>query len=237
MSELDNEANPGYATIHDLPENARPREMLRDFGARSLSDRDLIAILLRSGRRGENVLTLSDRVLKSFPDLRSLAGARLEEICEIKGIGEAKGCQILAALELGRRSGDLAHNRKKAISSSNDAYDLIKAEMEWLDNEELHVLLLNIKNQVMANETIYRGTVNSASVRVAEVLRPAIRSNSAKMIVAHNHPSGDPTPSPEDILVTRRIRQSAEMMDIEMLDHIIVGDGDFVSLKRRGLGF
>lgn len=237
MSELDNGANPGYATIHDLPESARPREMLRDLGAHRLSDRDLIAILLRSGRRGENVLTLSDRVLKSFPDLRSLAGARLDEICQIKGIGEAKGCQILAALELGRRSGDFAHNRRKAILRSDDAYDLIKGEMAWLDNEELRVLLLNIKNQVMANETIYKGTVNSASVRVSEVLRPAVRSNSAKMIVAHNHPSGDPNPSPEDILVTRRIRQSAEMMDIELLDHIIVGDRDFVSLKQRGLGF
>ena len=237
MSELDNGANPGYATIHDLPESARPREMLRDLGAHRLSDRDLIAILLRSGRRGENVLTLSDRVLKSFPDLRSLAGARLDEICQIKGIGEAKGCQILAALELGKRSGDFAHNRRKAILRSDDAYDLIKGEMAWLDNEELRVLLLNIKNQVMANETIYKGTVNSASVRVSEVLRPAVRSNSAKMIVAHNHPSGDPNPSPEDILVTRRIRQSAEMMDIELLDHIIVGDRDFVSLKQRGLGF
>lgn len=237
MSELDNGANPGYATIHDLPESARPREMLRDLGAHRLSDRDLIAILLRSGRQGENVLTLSDRVLKSFPDLRSLAGARLDEICQIKGIGEAKGCQILAALELGKRSGDFAHNRKKAILRSDDAYDLIKGEMAWLDNEELRVLLLNIKNQVMANETIYKGTVNSASVRVSEVLRPAVRSNSAKMIVAHNHPSGDPNPSPEDILVTRRIRQSAEMMDIELLDHIIVGDRDFVSLKQRGLGF
>lgn len=242
MSESDNHADSGYVTIRDLPANARPREMLRDFGARALSDRDLVAILLRSGRRGENVLALSERVLARFPDLRSLANANLDEICEISGIGEAKGCQILAAMELGRRSSDFAHNHRKIIRESEDAYDLVKTGLKWLDYEELHVLLLSTKNEVMADVPVYKGTVNSASVRVAEVLRPAVRSNSPRFIVVHNHPSGDPTPSPEDILVTRSMRQSAEMMGIEMLDHIVVGDGRFddnryVSMKQRGLGF
>ena len=242
MSESDNQADPGYVTIRDLPANARPREMLRDFGARALSDRDLVAILLRSGRRGENVLALSERVLARFPDLRSLANANLDEICEISGIGEAKGCQVLAAMELGRRSSDFAHNHRKIIRESEDAYDIVKTSLKWLDYEELHVLLLSTKNEVMADVPVYKGTVNSASVRVAEVLRPAIRSNSPRFIVVHNHPSGDPTPSPEDILVTRSMRQSAEMMGIEMLDHIVVGDGRFddnkyVSMKQRGLGF
>ena len=245
MSESDNQAaGAGYVTMRDLPANARPREMLRDFGARALSDRDLVAILLRSGRRGENVLALSDKVLARFPDLRSLAGANLDEICEISGIGEAKGCQILAAMELGRRSSDFAHNYRKTIHEAEDAYEIVRSSVEWLDYEELHVLLLSTKNEVMADVAVYKGTVNSASVRVAEVLRPAIRSNSPRFIVVHNHPSGDPTPSPEDIMVTRSMRQSAEMMGIEMLDHIIVGDGRngradgrFVSMKRRGLGF
>ena len=244
VSESDSQADPGYVTMRDLPANARPREMLRDFGARALSDRDLVAILLRSGRRGENVLALSDRVLARFPDLRSLAGANLDEICEISGIGEAKGCQILAAMELGRRSSDFAHNYRKTIREAEDAYDIVRAGVEWLDYEELHVLLLSTKNEVMADVPVYKGTVNSASVRVAEVLRPAVRSNSPRFIVVHNHPSGDPTPSPEDVMVTRSLRQSAEMMGIEMLDHIVVGDGrdgridrKFVSMKRRGLGF
>ncbi len=232
------QTRPTYSTsIRDMPPSIRPRERLRDIGASNLSDAELVAILLRDGTRGQNVLTLSQSVLARFPNLRLLANATLDEMCEINGIGEAKGCQILAALELGKRASGFSRNYEMPITRPEDAYNLVKADMQFLEKEELRALLLNNKHHVTASEMIYRGTVNSASVRVAEILRPAIRSNSTGIIVVHNHPSGDPTPSPEDILVTRRIRQSADMMDIELLDHIIVGERDFVSMKSRQLGF
>ena len=232
------ERGPEYTTmIRDLPQGERPRERLKELGPNSLSNPELIAILLRTGVEGESVLNMSMGLLSRLGGLSGLARASYAELCALKGVSDAKACQVLAAVELGRRLGSLHPEGRALARSPQDVFNLQGAEMELLDQEHLRVLLLNTKNEVQSVREIYVGNVNSSVVRVAEVLRPAIRENCPSIIVVHNHPSGDPTPSPEDILVTRRIRSSGEMMDIDLLDHIIIGGKSFVSLKEKGMGF
>ena len=224
-------------TIKEMPDEGRPRERLMSYGPAALSEVELIAILLRDGTPRENVLALSTRIFAEFEGLGGLARAVLPELCEVNGIGPAKACQLLAALELGKRAAILKPAERPSIHEARDVYNLVAADMVKLEQEKLKVLLLNNKHEVLAQEEIYQGTVNSATIRVSEILRPAVRRNCPAIVIVHNHPSGDPTPSPEDILVTRRVRQSAEMMDIELLDHIVVAERDFASLKQRQLGF
>ena len=229
---------PKYSTmIRDLPQDERPRERLQRYGPTHLSNAELIAILLRVGSTGESVLNLSSRVLSTYGGIGGVARASYGELCELHGISDAKACQLLAALELGRRLASLQPEDRAVIRSPQDVFNLMSAEMGYLVQEHLRVLLLNTKNEVLAVHEIYKGNVNSAVIRVSEVLRPAVRENCPNVILVHNHPSGDPTPSPEDILVTRQIRTCAEMMDIELLDHIVIGNQRFVSLKERRLGF
>lgn len=224
-------------TIRDLPSGERPRERLRDNGPQALSNAELFAILLGAGTRGENVVALSTRMLAELDGLSGMSKTTREEICRIHGIGEAKASQIIASFELGRRTASLNPDSRPTITCADDVKNVVGAEMTNLDQEQLRVLLLNNKHEVMGVDTIYQGTVNSASIRVAEILRPAIRKNCPAIVIVHNHPSGDPTPSPEDVLVTRRINQSAQLMDIDLLDHIIVGHRGVVSMKSRQLGF
>ena len=225
-------------TILDLPLCERPRERLREHGPRYLNNAELVAILLRSGVAGENAINVAMRVLAEFDGLAGLARAGYFELCEQRGLNHAKTSEIMAALELGRRIASLAPEERARISCPQDAASLLIAEMEQLVQENLVVLLLNTRNQVVARRTIYIGTVNSSAVRPAEVLRPAIRENAPSIIVAHNHPSGDPTPSPEDISVTRDLAAAGKLMDIELLDHLVIGRGGrFTSLKEKRLGF
>ena len=225
-------------TILDLPPCERPRERLREHGARYLNNAELVAILLRSGVAGENAISVAMRVLAEFDGLAGLARAGYSELCEQRGLNHAKASEIMAALELGRRIASLAPEERARISCPQDAASLLIAEMEQLVQETLVVLLLNTRNQVVARRTIYIGTVNSSAVRPAEVLRPAIRENAPSIIVAHNHPSGDPTPSPEDISVTRDLAAAGKLMDIELLDHLVIGHGGrFTSLKEKRQGF
>ncbi len=241
----DEPASPGSVgtpiykpTILDLPACERPRERLREHGPRYLNNAELVAILLRSGVAGENAINVAMRILAEFDGLAGLARAGYSELCEQRGLNHAKSSEIMAALELGRRIASLAPEERAQISCPQDAASLLSAEMEPLVQENLVVLLLNTRNQVVARRTIYIGTVNSSAVRPAEVLRPAIRENAPSMIVAHNHPSGDPTPSPEDISVTRDLAAAGKLMDIELLDHLIIGQGGrFASLKEKRLGF
>jgi DNA repair protein RadC len=232
------QSNGEYVTlIRDLPHGERPRERLRDVGANGLSNSELLAILLRTGSEGESVLALATRMLAQFGGLAGLGRTSYAELCSLHGISDAKACQVLAALELARRLSSLSPEDRARIGSPRDVYNLVSAEMTLLAQEHLRVVLLNTKNDVLGVREVYKGNVNSAVVRVAEVLRPAVRENCPAIVIVHNHPSGDPTPSPEDVLVTRRIRTSAELMDIEVLDHVIVGASSFVSLKDKGLGF
>ena len=232
------ESSVAYTTmIRDLPRGERPRERLRDQGPEYLSNAELIAILLRTGVAGENVLNLSVRLLSKFQGLPGLAKATFSELSSVKGISEAKTCQMMAAFELGRRLVSLHPEDRAVIRCPEDVANLFAAEMSLFEQEHLRVVLLDTKNHVTGVSEVYIGNVNSAVVRPAEVLRPAVRDNAVAVIIVHNHPSGDPAPSPEDISITEQLRASGEMLGIEVLDHIILGAQQHVSLKEQALGF
>lgn len=227
-----------YVTlIRDMAENDRPRERLVQVGAEALSTAELLAIVLRTGGRGESVLRLAERLLVQFDHLPGLARATITELMSAKDIGEAKAAEIKAALEIGRRLVASAPEEKPRVTTPDDAFHLLKSEMMFLDQEHLRLILLDTRNHVLRTPTVYIGSLNTSVVRVGELFRAAIRENAAALIVAHNHPSGDPAPSPEDVNVTRQIVQAGKLLDIDVLDHIIIGRGRFVSLKQRGLGF
>ena len=228
---------PYTTMIRDLPSGERPRERLREYGPGSLSNAELIAILLRTGVTGENVVNLAVRLIAQFHGLPGLSRASFGELCSLKGISEANACQVMAALELGRRLVSLHPQDRPVITSPEDVANLLAAEMSYLEQEHLRVILLDTKNQVTGVNGIYVGNVNSSVVRPAEVLRPAIRENAVSIIVVHNHPSGDPAPSPEDIVITQQLREAGELLGIELLDHVILGDQRHVSLKELGVGF
>jgi DNA repair protein RadC len=196
-----------------------------------------MGILLRVGVSGENAVQVGQRLLNTFGGISGLHRADFDEVCNQRGIGQAKAAQIKAALELGYRLSIESPEDRKAIHSPQDAADLVKYEMSALEQEELWVMLLDTRNRVLRIDTIYRGSLNSSQVRVGELFKNAIRRAAAAIIVVHNHPSGDPTPSPDDVAVTRAIVQAGKLLDIEVLDHLIIGSGQYVSLKERGLGF
>lgn len=224
-------------TIHDLPEGERPRERLEYHGAAALSNAELLAILLRTGLANENVLQLAGRLLAQYGGLEGLARANFDELCQERGLGKAKVTQIKAALELGRRLVATSPEARPQVRSPGDAANLIQAEMSLLEQEQLRTLMLDTKNRVIRVHTLYMGSLNANHLRVGELFREAVRANCAAIIVAHNHPSGDPTPSPEDVQVTREIVKAGKMLDIDVLDHLIIGQQRYVSLKERGLGF
>ena len=229
---------PAYTTmIRDMPEDERPRERLARYGATTLSNAELIAILLRVGVKGENVVNLSHRLLSTYGGLAGMGRVSYGELCSINGISDAKACQLLAALELGRRLVSLSPEERAVIRAPQDVANLLAAEMGFLDQEHLRVLLISTKGEVLGIHQVYVGNVNSSVVRPAEVLRPAIRENAPSIIIVHNHPSGDPAPSPEDIMITRHIASAGSIMGIELLDHVIIGGQRHVSLKERGMGF
>ncbi len=223
--------------IPDLPLGERPRERLRDAGAAYLSNAELLAILLRTGTPTENVLDLSTRLLSQFEGLDGLAKATHAELCAVHGFGDAKAAQLQAAIELGKRLAAARGPGRTAISSPLDVANLVKAEMEFLDQEHFRVLVLNTKNEVMASPDVFVGSVNSTTIRTAEVFREAVRRNCPSVILVHNHPSGDPAPSNEDVAVTRELVKAGKLMDIEVLDHIVVARNGFASLKELGKGF
>jgi DNA repair protein RadC len=227
---------PAYR-ITDLHETERPRERLASLGPQALSNAELIAILLRVGVTGENAVQVGQRLLQAFKGLGGLHRAPFEELCAQHGIGEAKAAQIKAAIELGRRLTLEAPEERPVINSPADAAALVQYEMSALEQEHLRVLLLDTRNHVLDIVEIYKGSVNSSQVRVGEIFKVAVRRNATALIVVHNHPSGDPTPSPDDVAVTRAIVQAGKLLDVDVLDHLVVGQGHWVSLKERGLGF
>lgn len=223
--------------ITDLAVSERPRERLASHGANHLSTAELLAILLRVGVQGENALQLGQRLLQTFGGISGLHRASFAELSAQRGLGPAKAAQLKAAMELGNRLRLESPEERPAIHSPTDAAALLNYEMGALEQEELRAVLLDTRNRVLSIESIYRGSLNSSQIRIGEIFKAAIRRNAAALIIAHNHPSGDPTPSPDDVAVTRAIVQAGKLLDIEVLDHLVLGAQKFVSLKERGLGF
>jgi DNA repair protein RadC len=220
-----------------MPQEERPRERLRHYGASSLSSAELIAILLRTGVTGENVLSLAERLLAQNGGLRGVGRLSYTDLCAQRGISDAKACQILAAVEMARRFASLLPEERATVRSPQDVANLLMVEMGLLEQEHLRVVLLDTKNHILGIPEVYRGNVNSAVVRAAEVFRDAIKQTCPAIIVVHNHPSGDPTPSAEDITVTRQLTEAGKLLDVEILDHIIIGASRFLSMKNLGQGF
>ncbi|WP_100011954.1 RadC family protein [Lentibacillus sediminis] len=220
--------------IKDVPKEDRPRERLLKNGAAHLSNQELLAILLGSGTREEPVTALSHRVLMHFEGLKLLGDATIEELMAIKGIGSAKGVLLLSAIELGKRMHQYRPDDSYVIRSPEDGADYIMEEMRSLNQEHFVALFLNTKNQIIHRQTIFIGSLNASIVHPREVFREAVKRSAASIIVAHNHPSGDPSPSQEDIHVTRRLSESGKMIGIELLDHLVIGNRKFVSLKEKG---
>ncbi len=226
----------GYRpTIKDLPADTRPRERLLREGAEVLSDIEILAILLRTGSREATALDLAALIMLRFKTLRHLLGATIEELSEIKGVGPAKACQIKAALELARRTTVYSGQQHPVIKTPDDAAALVMEEMKHFDREHFRAILLNTKNRVIGTDRVSVGTLNSSVVHPRELFRNAIKRGAASIILLHNHPSGDPTPSREDKDITRRVMEAGNIIGIEVLDHIIIGDNRFISLKAHGL--
>jgi DNA repair protein RadC len=238
MSKAPEERDVEYQPmIRDMPASERPRERLKHYGPSALSTSELLAILLRTGVRGENVIHMAMRLLADYRGLSGLAKASFGDLQAIRGIGPAKVTQLKAAFELGRRLLVEAPDERPQIRSPADAANLVMLEMGLLEQEHLRLLLLDTKNRVLDMPTVYIGNLNTSVIRVGELFRHALRANCAGLIVVHNHPSGDPTPSPEDIRVTERIIEAGKLLDIDVLDHLVIGRQRFVSLKEQKLGF
>ena len=219
-----------------LPDE-RPRERLRKYGETTLSNAELIAIILNTGIKGENVINMSQRLLSTRGGLAGIHRVDFEELARERGIGESKACKIKAALELGRRLAASLPEDRVAISGPDEIYQILGVEMGALEQEQLRAVLLDTRHRVITTRTVYQGSVNQAQVRTGESFRDAVRANATAVIFVHNHPSGDPSPSAADIALTVDIVKCGELLDIAVLDHLIIGDGRWVSMKRLGLGF
>ncbi|HEY0737543.1 MAG TPA: DNA repair protein RadC [Herpetosiphonaceae bacterium] len=226
-----------HLRIKELPASEQPRERMRDHGPAALSDAELLAILLRTGVTGINVVELARKLLIEHGGWVGLQRLSFEEMMKIHGLGEAKAAQVKAALEIGRRLLLAQPEQRPQIASPGDVANLLMVEMSHLEQEHLRVVLLNTKHHVLKIQTVYVGTINSSAVRVGELFKEALKVNAASLIVVHNHPSGDPTPSPEDIAVTRQLIEAGELLDVDVLDHLVIGQGRWVSLREKRLGF
>jgi DNA repair protein RadC len=223
--------------ITDLAESERPRERLAKLGPRALTNAELLAILLRVGVPGENAVQVGQRLLQEFGGVTGLHRSGFDEVCAQHGVGPAKAAQIKAALELGYRLTLESPEERPTVHSPEDAAALVRYDMSALEQEQLRVMLLDTRNRVLDIPKVYQGSLNSSQVRIGELFKSAIRRNAAAVIIIHNHPSGDPTPSPDDVAITRAIVQAGKLLDIDVLDHLVIGAGRHVSLKERGLGF
>jgi DNA repair protein RadC len=224
-------------SLKELAPEERPRERLMLRGAASLSNSDLIAIILNTGVQGEPVTALAQRLLVEHGGLLGLMKLDATELAAIHGLGPAKAAKLKAALEIANRVVALGPDERPQITSPDDVVNLVGIEMAALEQEQLRVVVLDTKHRVLTVRTVYQGSVNQAQVRVGEVFREAVRRNAAAIIAVHNHPSGDPTPSAADVTLTAELDRAGELLDIEVLDHVVIGRGRHVSLRRLGLGF
>lgn len=226
-----------HLMIKDIQLDERPRERLMAYGAASLSTTELLAIIINVGIVGESVTSLSQRLLAEQGGLAGLLKLDVTELAQVRGIGPAKATKIKAALEMGRRLAATSTDERPRIESPEDVVRIVGVEMSALDQEQLRVLLLDTQHGVLATRTVYQGSANQAIVRVGELFRDAIRHAAVAVVLVHNHPSGDPTPSSADISMTAEVVEAGKLLDITVIDHIIIGHGRHSSLKRLGLGF
>ena len=221
-------------TIHDLPEEERPRERLVQFGEQALSAQELLQLILGRGVAGESVAVMAQKLLSRFGNLQQLSEASIEELSSIKGIGLAKAAQIKAAFEIGRRLSTQAPAYKsKELTNPEKAYRLIKSKLKDYHKEHFYIIALNSRNQPIAEVSV--GSLNASIVHPREVFAEAIKNKAASVVFAHNHPSGDPEPSEDDLVLTKRLVESGKILGIEVFDHIIVAKDEFFSFKDKGI--
>lgn len=224
-------------SIQHIPEEERPRERLLRYGAESLTNVELIAILLGSGTKGTNVLQIAQQLVGKFGNMHQIAEATISELCAIKGLGPAKALQLKAAVNLGLRASRKAIPMKYKVDVPLHAYNLVREELSTEKRELLIVILKDIKNYVINHQIVSIGTLSETLVHPREVFNPAIRHNASSLIVIHNHPSGDPTPSQEDIDMTKTLIQAGRLIGIPVHDHLIIGHQNYLSLRKYGLDF
>ena len=211
--------------IHDMPGDSRPRERLLKHGVTTLSDSELLAIILRTGTKGENVIDMSSRLLNEYA-LDKLFDCSLQELQKIKGIGPSKAMQFLAIAELGKRYSQSKTPVKK-ITCAKDVFNLFHERLKDEKQEHFYIIMLNTKNHIIGEHLVSKGVLDSAIPEPREVFRPAIKAAASRIVILHNHPSGDPTPSEEDLEVTRKLVDAGKMVNIQLLDHIIIGNERF----------
>jgi DNA repair protein RadC len=222
--------------IRELNREERPREKLMAYGVETLSTAELLAILIRTGTTKKSALELAQQLLaKEGRDIYWLSQAVWEEIVAMEGIGPAKGCQILAAMELGKRIASRPKENRRKITDPDSVAGLFMEEMRSLNKENFRILTLNCKGEILSKEQVAVGTLTSALIHPREVFHSAIRKSAQSIILVHNHPSGSTTPSDEDIQITSRLMEAGEILGIEVLDHIIIGDGTYFSFKKQNL--
>ena len=221
-------------TIKQLPPDSRPRERLANLGAAALSDVELLAILLRNGTKNKSALALAQELLAKFGDVTAIARMKHGELKTMAGVGESKAAQILAAVEVGRRVLGNSQKPKTRLSSPKEVFDYLSAGMKGLVKEHFVAVYLDSKNRLIGQETVSVGTLDSSHAHPREIFSGAIAVGAKSVIVAHNHPSGDPTPSKEDIEITKRLQSAGRLLGIELLDHIIVGSESCVSMREEG---
>ena len=219
-------------TIKDMKLTDRPREKLIKLGHASLSEKELLAIIISTGTDKKNAIELAEEILATFSE-EALLEIEVEELTKINGIKEAKASKIVASLQFGKRiKGKILNKKKYQINSNEEAYEFIKDTISLKDREYFYTILLNNKNEVISKELISIGDLSSSIVNPREVFKPAIKKSAKSMILAHNHPSGNPSPSKADLLITHRLIDAGEILDITVLDHLIIGHGTYVSLKK-----
>jgi DNA repair protein RadC len=219
--------------IRDIPEEERPRERLIRNGPESLSNAELLGVILRTGSREENAVSLANQILSKY-NIKQLSLTNVSTLTQVHGVGKAKAAQIAAVFELARRLETFVEEPKRKICSPKDVYVLMYPKMREQKKEKFITLCLDTKNQVLKEEVVSIGSLNASIVHPREVFKSALMESSASVIIVHNHPSGDPSPSREDIMVTEKLVEGGKLLGIDVLDHIIIGDGRYVSLKDEG---
>ena len=220
--------------IKELPIKERPRERFIKYGASSLQNFELIAIIFRTGLKDESVLELAKRVTYKFDTLKDLSKVTIKELKTIKGIGNSKAIELLAAFELGKRVSKEQFTVNNKLHSPESIYRYLKSELEMKTQEHFLALYLNTKGELIKKEVLFIGSLNSSLIHPREIFKHAVINSAAAIIICHNHPSGDPTPSKQDIEITKLIHKNSLMMDIELLDHIIIGKDRYYSFKEKG---